>query len=44
MVCFRDIDPGAPHHYLVIPKQHIHSCLSLQADDIGLGKIMSFLK
>uniref|UniRef100_A0A8D3AN59 HIT domain-containing protein n=1 Tax=Scophthalmus maximus TaxID=52904 RepID=A0A8D3AN59_SCOMX len=29
MVCFRDIDPAAPHHYLVIPRRHIVSCLSL---------------
>lgn len=43
IVCFQDIDPGAPHHYLVIPKKHIHSCLSLQADDTNLGKMMSFL-
>uniref|UniRef100_A0A671NLT0 HIT domain-containing protein n=1 Tax=Sinocyclocheilus anshuiensis TaxID=1608454 RepID=A0A671NLT0_9TELE len=43
IVCFQDIDPGAPHHYLVIPKKHIHSCLSLQRDDINLGKIMSLL-
>ncbi|XP_056115763.1 adenosine 5'-monophosphoramidase HINT3 [Rhinichthys klamathensis goyatoka] len=41
IVCFKDIDPGAPHHYLVIPKQHIHSCLSLQADDIGLVRRMA---
>ncbi len=43
IVCFQDIDPGAPHHYLVIPKKHIHSCLSLQKDDTNLGKMMSFL-
>lgn len=30
LVCFRDIYPAAPHHYLVIPKEHIVSCLSLQ--------------
>lgn len=41
LICFQDIDPGAPHHYLVIPKQHIHSCLSLQADDIGLVRRMA---
>ncbi|XP_026089204.1 histidine triad nucleotide-binding protein 3-like [Carassius auratus] len=41
IVCFKDIDPGAPHHYLVIPKKHIHSCLSLQADDINLVKKMA---
>lgn len=30
LVCFRDIYPAAPHHYLVIPKEHIVSCLSLE--------------
>ncbi|XP_052443063.1 adenosine 5'-monophosphoramidase HINT3 [Carassius gibelio] len=41
IVCFQDIDPAAPHHYLVIPKKHIHSCLSLQTDDIHLVKKMA---
>ncbi|XP_050994332.1 adenosine 5'-monophosphoramidase HINT3-like [Labeo rohita] len=41
IVCFEDIDPGAPHHYLVVPKKHIYSCLSLQADDIKLVKKMA---
>ncbi|XP_018961038.2 histidine triad nucleotide-binding protein 3-like isoform X1 [Cyprinus carpio] len=41
IVCFQDIYPGAPHHYLVIPKKHIHSCLSLQTDDINLVKKMA---
>nr|AAI21730.1 Si:dkey-25e12.3 [Danio rerio] len=40
-VCFRDINPGAPHHYLVIPKKHIYSCLSLYADDISLVRAMA---
>ncbi|XP_058612659.1 adenosine 5'-monophosphoramidase HINT3 isoform X1 [Onychostoma macrolepis] len=44
IVCFQDIDPGAPHHYLVIPKKHIHSCLSLQTDDINLAvKKMAYM-
>ncbi|XP_040920359.1 histidine triad nucleotide-binding protein 3-like [Toxotes jaculatrix] len=41
LVCFRDIDPAAPHHYLVVPRQHIHSCLSLQKEHIGLVKRMA---
>ncbi|XP_067274550.1 adenosine 5'-monophosphoramidase HINT3 [Pseudorasbora parva] len=41
IICFEDIYPAAPHHYLVIPKKHIHSCLSLQADDIGLVRRMA---
>ncbi|XP_033846479.1 adenosine 5'-monophosphoramidase HINT3-like [Periophthalmus magnuspinnatus] len=30
LMCFRDINPAAPHHYLIIPKVHIVSCLCLQ--------------
>ncbi|XP_034555595.1 histidine triad nucleotide-binding protein 3-like [Notolabrus celidotus] len=41
LVCFRDIDPAAPHHYLVIPKQHINSCHSLHKGHIGLVKRMA---
>uniref|UniRef100_A0A3B5L1M0 HIT domain-containing protein n=1 Tax=Xiphophorus couchianus TaxID=32473 RepID=A0A3B5L1M0_9TELE len=35
-VCFRDIDPVAPHHYLVIPRDHIVSCKSLNRTHIDL--------
>ncbi|XP_039980566.1 histidine triad nucleotide-binding protein 3-like [Xiphias gladius] len=41
LVCFRDIDPAAPHHYLVVPRQHIHSCLSLHRGHIGLIEKMA---
>ncbi|XP_024912885.1 histidine triad nucleotide-binding protein 3-like isoform X1 [Cynoglossus semilaevis] len=41
ILCFRDIDPAAPHHYLVIPREHIHSCLSLQRKHINLIKKMA---
>ncbi|XP_031177590.1 histidine triad nucleotide-binding protein 3-like [Sander lucioperca] len=41
LVCFRDIDPAAPHHYLVVPIQHIQSCLSLHSGHIGLVKRMA---
>ncbi|KAM7395428.1 hypothetical protein PAMA_006942 [Pampus argenteus] len=40
LVCFRDICPAAPHHYLVIPRQHIHSCLSLHRGHISLVEKM----
>ncbi|KAI7799677.1 adenosine 5'-monophosphoramidase HINT3 [Triplophysa rosa] len=41
IVCFQDIYPGAAHHYLVVPKKHIRSCKSLEADDISLVKKMA---
>ncbi|XP_075940707.1 uncharacterized protein LOC142942316 isoform X2 [Anarhichas minor] len=41
LVCFRDIVPAAPHHYLVVPKQHIHSCFSLQSRHIHLVEKMA---
>uniref|UniRef100_A0A668ARJ7 HIT domain-containing protein n=1 Tax=Myripristis murdjan TaxID=586833 RepID=A0A668ARJ7_9TELE len=41
LACFRDICPAAPHHYLVIPKQHIISCRSLQSTHVGLVERMA---
>ncbi|XP_034435324.1 histidine triad nucleotide-binding protein 3-like [Hippoglossus hippoglossus] len=41
MVCFRDIDPAAPHHYLVVPRQHICSYLSLHSGHIDLIERMA---
>ncbi|XP_051954075.1 adenosine 5'-monophosphoramidase HINT3 isoform X2 [Xyrauchen texanus] len=41
IVCFQDINPGAPHHYLVVPREHIHSCLSIKVDDISLVRRMA---
>ncbi len=32
-LAFRDIDPKAPTHILVIPKRHIASLVNLQDDD-----------
>ncbi|XP_015686522.1 histidine triad nucleotide-binding protein 3-like, partial [Protobothrops mucrosquamatus] len=36
LVCFRDIRPGAPHHYLVLPKNHIGNCKTLKSEHIPL--------
>ena len=33
---FYDIDPQAPVHFLVIPKEHIPSCGEITADNAGV--------
>jgi len=37
MLAFRDINPAAPVHCLLIPKKHIASLLELEAGDIPLA-------
>lgn len=38
---FHDIHPGAPVHFMLIPKTHIPSFAQLAADDTGLiGRMM----
>lgn len=36
-MAFRDIDPQAPVHVLVIPKRHVESVASLEAEDVGMA-------
>ncbi|TMS11237.1 Histidine triad nucleotide-binding protein 3 [Larimichthys crocea] len=36
--CFRDIKPGAPHHYLVVPTKHVGNCKSLTKEHVPLVK------
>ncbi|KAM6915128.1 adenosine 5'-monophosphoramidase HINT3-like [Xenentodon cancila] len=43
LLCFRDICPAAPHHYLVVPRQHITSCRSLNRQHISLVERMAEL-
>ncbi|XP_067881412.1 histidine triad nucleotide-binding protein 3 isoform X2 [Heterodontus francisci] len=38
--CFRDIRPGAPHHYLVVPRKHIGNCKSLKKEHISVVQKM----
>uniref|UniRef100_A0A8C3G9G7 HIT domain-containing protein n=1 Tax=Cyclopterus lumpus TaxID=8103 RepID=A0A8C3G9G7_CYCLU len=40
LLCFRDITPGATHHYLVVPRTHIDNCTCLQGADIPLVERM----
>ena len=37
VLAFRDLDPQAPEHVLVIPKKHIASVLALRAEDRELA-------
>ena len=41
VLAFRDIDPQAPTHVLVIPKQHVATLNDLEPHSVGLiGKIV----
>ena len=36
LVAFKDINPQAPMHVLIVPRRHISTLNALQADDVGL--------
>lgn len=36
-VAFRDINPQAPHHYLVIPRKHVEAIKDLEDGDQALA-------
>lgn len=40
LLCFRDVKPGAFHHYLIIPRKHIDNCKALKGEDIALVERM----
>ena len=42
ILAFHDINPQAPVHFMLIPKQHVASLYELTADDAkAMGKIMT---
>ncbi len=44
ILAFHDINPWAPVHFLVIPKEHIQSMAQLEAQHAGLmGRIMTLI-
>lgn len=36
VVAFRDIEPKAPHHILIIPRKHIPTTLDLEPEDTAV--------
>lgn len=45
LLCFRDLDPQAPVHVLVIPKKHIGSLDEIgEEDELLVGRLMSRIK
>ncbi|XP_041109214.1 histidine triad nucleotide-binding protein 3-like isoform X2 [Polyodon spathula] len=40
LACFKDVKPGAPQHYLVIPNSHVGNCKSLKKEHIPLVEKM----
>ena len=42
-LAFRDINPKAPVHVLIIPKEHIASCRDLSKENIDYLSEMAFL-
>lgn len=39
--CFRDINPQAPTHILVVPKRHVETLLEAEGDEALLGHIVA---
>lgn len=45
VVAFRDVNPQAPHHVLIIPRKHIESVNELKEEDASLvGKMVLVAK
>ncbi len=44
VIAFRDIDPKAPQHFLVVPKRHIQSAAALTEEDAQLlGSVFAII-
>lgn len=43
IVIFEDIRPASEHHYLAVPKKHMHNVRSLNVDDKDLSELNIFL-
>ena len=44
MLAFRDINPKAPVHFLIIPKKHIESLAAAKPEDAALlGKMINLV-
>ncbi|MFN3821889.1 MAG: histidine triad nucleotide-binding protein [bacterium] len=42
VIAFRDINPQAPHHLLIIPKRHIPTIADISSEDLPLlGEMVS---
>ena len=39
VVAFKDLEPQAPVHVLIIPKKHVESIMSLKAEEIGRAHV-----
>ena len=45
VLAFKDLDPHAPVHVLIIPKEHIDSIMDINEDNINiLGHITTVVK
>jgi len=40
LIAIKDINPKAPHHYLIIPKKHIVDLRDFEQEDMQLGAKM----
>lgn len=44
-LCFKDITPQAPHHYLIIPKQHLCNVLDFKLkDDTLINEVFGLIQ